>query len=42
VIFHLLSSCEAFEDLGGDYFQRRHDPTDKPAAWLPNVTITAA
>ena len=26
VIWHLLSTGEIFEDLGDDYFQRRHDP----------------
>ena len=26
LIWHLLSTGEMFEDLGEDYFQRRHDP----------------
>lgn len=26
VIWHLLTTGEVFEDLGDDYFQRRHDP----------------
>lgn len=26
VIWHLLSTEERFEDLGAEYFERRHDP----------------
>jgi len=49
VIHHLLSTGEVFEDLGDDYYQRRHDP-DRQARRLVaqledlgfSVTITAA
>jgi transposase len=49
VIWHLLSTGEVFEDLGDDYFQRRHDP-DRQARRLVaqlqelgfSVTINAA
>jgi hypothetical protein len=26
VIWHLLTSGELYQDLGADYYQRRHDP----------------
>ena len=49
VIWHLLSTGEVFQDLGDDYFQRRHDP-DRQARRLVarlqglgfTVTIAAA
>jgi transposase len=32
IIWHLLAGGASYDELGADFFTRRHDPNEKPAA----------